>query len=188
MRSKRIFLSFLACFVSSAMVTACGQANPAWVQHATDARIAFNAKDTVEADRQAKLVLAEAGNYGGKMPPSANAPWEANILPMQDLGEHLSYAGNLRSLGTDYAMANKWDEAELFYRKALELDSAKYGADSGVVSRYGLPQLIQFLESRGRTKEAGELQEKLAKALEANAAQAPNPNNAFDQSKASQIL
>jgi tetratricopeptide (TPR) repeat protein len=167
----------LACFCS------CAGSEPSWAEHATAAKSAFRSGNITEGDRQAKLVLAESGHYGDKMPPSAYGSWEYHFLPMQDSSEYLSYSGNLRMLASKYIDAKKSEDAESFLRKALELDSAEYGPNSHIIVTYSLPPLIRLLESKGRTKEAGELQERLASARQLQATQ--NPNQSLDQLQAS---
>lgn len=137
-----------------------------------------------EWDRQAKLVLEEFKNYGGQMPPAEKMSWEMNLIetllwfvPMQDRGETMTYAEGLRSLASNYKSQKKLDDAELFYRKALELQIAEQRANPKR-ARYPDPsELIELLKSRGKDKEALELQQKEAEIAQAIAAQHPTDPN-----------
>lgn len=137
------------------------------MKHSQKAADALKAQNFADADRETETVLAEAGKFGGKSPPDAEPPFMDRIFPVQDSGEQLSYAGGLRHIGNQYSDAKKYEMAEKLYRKALELDTAKFGASSKPVTTWALPALIDLMKRTGRDKEALELKLQRAAALAA---------------------
>jgi len=155
-----------AILFSQLALSSCAQlmGEPDWVTHATAAHEAFKIGNFAEADKQAKLVLAAADRYGGKVPPSAPSPsFELFPDPAKD------YTGSLIELGESYERFKKWNDAEQFYREALKLETIKFGPSSPA-STIGMPALIDLLKKTGRTKEAIELQTKLVSIENADAA------------------
>lgn len=159
---------------------------PVWVKHYEDAEKLngdFRDNDTFSKwDRQAKLVLNDALEYGGKMPPpepmsAADAAFENALwfVPMQDRGYTMKYTEALGNLAIHYRNWEKWDDAELFHRKILELEQAEWRAKPHAAKRPDPSILIGILNKNGKEKEAEALQVQLVNDLESAAAKDPDP-------------
>lgn len=143
---------------------------PAWVEHyEASAKIS---KNSAEWDREAKLVLEDSKNYGGKMPPpepmDKDQAFIENILfwfPLQDRGETLTYTQALHHLASRYQNDKRWQDAERFYRASIALEVAEKAANPQSARDPDYDSLIDLLKLSGKTKEAVELQKmKIAKA------------------------
>lgn len=166
-----------------AMLLAPPGPEPDWVAH-YDAASRINVSENFsEFDRQAKLVLADAGRYGGKLPPQRNMSQEQKLFEatyffvpfMQDRGETFSYFEALNELAKEYKRIKKWDDAELFYRKTMELGVAEEKRKNPRANpQPDYTHLISLMEESGRTEEAIRLQKEKLKSLEAYAAQFPD--------------
>ncbi len=156
---------------------------PDWVLHYDAASQIKPSDNFAEWDKQAKLVLAESGKDGGKLPPQRNITQEQKLFEatyffvpfMQDRGETFSYFEALNELAKEYKRLKKWDDAEKFYRKVMELrvaEEKRKNPRSNPQPDYS--QLITLMEESGRKQEAIKLQKEKLKSLEAYAAQFPD--------------
>jgi tetratricopeptide (TPR) repeat protein len=175
--------------IASLTLSSCGflstSEQPQWVTH-------FQAADELwpsnfdEWDRQAKLVVAEADRYGGRMPPPEALPYGQRVMegllfwfPLQDRGESTTYSSALNTLASHYESCKKYDDAEKLYRKAVALETAEKAFNPRLyVER---TYLAHFLQARGRGKEAGQVLELDVQDAQANAAQHPNSGGYYQQ-------
>ncbi len=82
---------------------------PAWSDAFKSANAISTSAEYEKWDRQAKLVLAESNRYGGEAPPrSTRYAW--------------TYPAALGDLAKSYEYHHHLEEAECFYRKALEME------------------------------------------------------------------
>lgn len=164
-------------------LTGCGSskttAPPAWVEHYHVAEeIPHN---SAQWNREAKLVLDDASKYGGKMPPpepmSLDQQFTESLLfwfPMPDRGETLTYTEALRNLGERYKFDKQWDDAELFFRTATDLEVADKATNPKSARDPNYSRLIELLKLRGKTKEAVDLQKMQSAKAEAELAKYPS--------------
>lgn len=147
----------IASLLCSFVTAGCGQiVYEPWVSYAEAAEQALEARNIPEADRNVDLMLKEADSikYQGKEPP-LSLSWQYKFLPSQ--GE-IYYPDHLSNIADGYERAKHYDQAETFYRKALDIEMATCG--NIPTTQIKARQLILFLDARGKKDEANQLRKK----------------------------